>query len=368
MNELEPIEGRLAASIDKQVTGDLRVRTGGLIWASMTQVMEFAKLMAISGVAVPKHLRGNPGACLGIVTQAINWEMDPFAVANKSYAVSDRLAYESQLINAVILRRAPIVDRFTISYSGSGKTRRCTVAARIKSGAVLEYESPEMGTIPIQNSPLWKADPDQQLFYFASRAFCRRHFPDVLLGVYSRDELEGSAMGNSPPQQRKSLGEKLKAIAKEGGPRVIPAVSELADRFTPERGKPLPYELPPNDEPAHKDNRFYRQTPDAFAEEHDAETGELVEMKPEELREILKGPERLTSEEVKIVQDYLVGQEGGQPLKIEELDAETATVVLAGQLAARQGDAAYQKWWKRLNAPDAERATPHLEAIRAHLP
>jgi hypothetical protein len=318
MNELEPIEDRLRESIkevtgdlrvredrlresiNKEVTGDLRVRTGGLIWASMTQVMEFAKLMAISGVAVPKHLRGNPGACLGIVTQAINWEMDPFAVANKSYAVSDRLAYESQLINAVILRRAPIVDRFGITYAGDGKTRRCTVSAQIRSGAILEYESPELGTIPTQNSPLWKSDPDQQLFYFASRSFCRRHFPDVLLGVYTRDELEDNAPLPRTYAPKESLSEKLAALASK-----------------PERGNPVPYKHPILD-----------------ASEHDAETGEIVETE----------------------------------LNVDKLDADTATVVLAGQLAARQGDAAYQKWWKRLNADDAERAKPHLESIRVHLP
>jgi len=49
-------------------------------------------------------------------------------------------------------------------------------------------------------------------------------------------------------------------------------------------------------------------------------------------------------------------------------DAETAAVLLAGQAAAKQGDAAFQKWWKRLNAVDAERAKPHLEALRKHIP
>jgi len=306
MNELEPIEDRLRASIDKNITADLRV--GGLMW--MSQAMEFAKLMAIAGVAVPRHLRGNPGACLGIVTQALNWEMDPFAVANKSYAVSDRLAYESQLINAVILRRAPIVDRFAVNYSGSGKTRRCTVSARIKSGAMLEYESPEMGVIPTQNSPLWKADPDQQLFYFASRAFCRRHFPDVLLGVYTRDELQDFAP--APEQSKQSLGDKLTAIA----------------------SKPVP--RPPIYPAEWKDEQPHFGPPEGVSDYADPQTGEFVEVTP--------------------------------PLDIDGMDTDTATVVLAGQLAARQGDAAYKKWWNRLSAPDAERAKPHLEAIRAHLP
>jgi hypothetical protein len=36
----------------------------------------------------------------------------------------------------------------------------------------------------------WPSNPDQQLFYYSSRAMCRRHFPDVLLGVYTMDEAQ----------------------------------------------------------------------------------------------------------------------------------------------------------------------------------
>ena len=115
--------------------------------------------------------------------------MSPFAVANKTYVVNDRLAYEAQLINAVILRRAPIKGRMKIEYTGEGEKRRCKVTATLTDGDRVEYESPEIGKIPVKNSPLWKGDPDQQLFYFASRSMCRRHFPDVILGIYTADEL-----------------------------------------------------------------------------------------------------------------------------------------------------------------------------------
>ena len=46
-------------------------------------------------------------------------------------------------------------------------------------GQWVDYESPEIGKIPTKNSPLWKSDPAQQLFYFAARSLARRHFPDV---------------------------------------------------------------------------------------------------------------------------------------------------------------------------------------------
>ena len=55
----------------------------------MAQLLDF---VAIGGVSVPKHLRGNPGACIAVV----QWRLSPCAVANKSYSVNDRLGYEAQ--------------------------------------------------------------------------------------------------------------------------------------------------------------------------------------------------------------------------------------------------------------------------------
>lgn len=196
MNDQRPIEERIAERTDLTIAGATEVSgdVGGLAFRDMGQVLEFSKLMAVSGQAVPKHLRGVPGACLAVSLQALNWRMDPFAVANKSYAVNDRIAYEAQLIHAVIEQRAPITGRIKGKYEGEGTTRKCILwATSAEDGERIEYEGPEIGKITIKNSPLWKADPDQQLWYYSVRAMCRRHFPDVILGVYERDEIEGAA-------------------------------------------------------------------------------------------------------------------------------------------------------------------------------
>lgn len=190
-NNTTTTELAIEKKIDRSVTATTAMSiNGGVNFHHFGELMEFAKVMAISQVAIPKHLRDNPGACLAVCIQASEWQMSPFAVANKSYSVNDRLAYEAQLINAVILRRAPLAGRFVISHEGEGDKRRCTVSAETLDGQKVEYTSPEIGRIKVKNSPLWTSDPDQQLFYFSSRSLCRRHFPDVLLGVYTQDELE----------------------------------------------------------------------------------------------------------------------------------------------------------------------------------
>jgi hypothetical protein len=236
MTDIAPSEQRIAERINSAVTGELAVSNaaGGLAFVNMNQAMEFAKMMAISSVAVPKHLRSNPGACLAIVIQAIEWRLSPYAVANKSYSVNDRLAYESQLIQAVILQRAPIVGRFKVEYTGDGESRVCKVWARLKDGEeTVEYISPPFGRITPKNSPLWKSDPDQQQFYYSGRALCRRHFPDVLLGVYADDEiLPPGPDGARDVTPAKTISNKLDALA--GLPS---STSPSLDQVDPETGE-----------------------------------------------------------------------------------------------------------------------------------
>jgi hypothetical protein len=83
------------ASTGSRSTLEVSDALGGLRFQNMVEVMEFAKCMASPSTAVPKHLRGNPGMCLAVCVQALEWRFSPFAVANKSYVVNDRIGYES---------------------------------------------------------------------------------------------------------------------------------------------------------------------------------------------------------------------------------------------------------------------------------
>jgi hypothetical protein len=163
---------------------------GMLLPQTFGEVIGFSEIMARSQHAIPKHLRDVPGACLAVTMQALRWEMDPFAVAAKSYNVKDMIAYEAQLIAAVVLVRAPLTSAPVYEYSGEGATRRCTVSALFKDGVTRSYESPKFSDIKTKNSPLWVADPDQQLGYYSIRAFARRYCPEVILGVYTPEEAE----------------------------------------------------------------------------------------------------------------------------------------------------------------------------------
>jgi len=157
---------------------------------SLGDVVRFAELMCQSKAGIPAYLHGNAPDCMAITLQALQWSFNPFSVAQKSYKIKDVIAYEAQLIAAVINTRADLKRRPQIEYQGEGAKRKCIVTFEFKDGSVQVYESPEFTNITPKNSPLWKSDPDQQQAYYSLRAGARRYCPEVILGAYDRDEVE----------------------------------------------------------------------------------------------------------------------------------------------------------------------------------
>ncbi len=161
-----------------------------LVPQTVGEVVTLAEMMSRAGQAVPKHCRGEPGICFAIASRALVWEMDPFAVATKTYVVNDAVAYEAQLVASLIHTRAPIIGRPRYTFIGSGDDLQCKITWKDEADSEpMEYLSPKIGTITPKNSPLWKSHPDQQLGYHSIRAMARRYYPELLLGVYTPDEM-----------------------------------------------------------------------------------------------------------------------------------------------------------------------------------
>ena len=175
---------------------------------TLAEVVKFADVMCTADLALPKHLRGNAGACMAIAMQALEWEMSPFAVASKSYAVNGQIAYEAQLIMAVVNTRSGIEGRLKFAFEGAGSERVCIAYGKL-DGEIYEVRSPRFGDISPKNSPLWKSDPDQQHCYYTARAWGRRYTPEVLLGVYDREEIQQAHGPNQVRDGTASLQERL---------------------------------------------------------------------------------------------------------------------------------------------------------------
>lgn len=208
--------------VDRALANDIAIsrETGGVDIRKLGEVMEAAKLMSLAGSMVPAFLRENPGGCFAIIWKAFAWGMDPFAVASMAYEVENwktkerTVAFMSQLIHAIIEARAPIKQRLAVRYEGEGDDRVCIVSGHFRNEeAAREHKSPRLGDRKptpqtrrnrqsgeeyetTSGSPLWQTKPDVQLFYDTSRDWARIYCPDVLLGIYTKEEM--AAVGFTP--------------------------------------------------------------------------------------------------------------------------------------------------------------------------
>lgn len=159
------------------------------------ELLDMANTLAGSGTMIKDMYRNNPGDCMGLIMICQPYGFNPFMVSWKTYKASKGadapISFESQLVNAMVNMSAPVKGRLRYHYEGEGEKMTCRVVGIDReTGEEIDYVSPEFGKIPTKNSPLWKADPQQQLGYYSARAWCRRHFPELLLGVYTREEID----------------------------------------------------------------------------------------------------------------------------------------------------------------------------------
>jgi len=167
---------------------------------SLDKMLRIAEQLANSRLTVPKHLVGNVGDCLAIVTQAMLWNMNPFAVAQKTHLVNGVLGYEAQLVNAVLQNSGAVRSLPRYEYRSEGNGLECRVGFFVRGETDIIFgEWLRSADITTKNSPLWKTNPRQQLGYLQIKNWARAFVPGALLGVYTTDELEDTLMGRDTP-------------------------------------------------------------------------------------------------------------------------------------------------------------------------
>lgn len=237
---------------------------------ALTQLQAVAGLMAQAAVTVPEHLRGNPADCMAIIMQAMQWGMNPYAVAQKTHLVNGVLGYEAQLVNAVISSSNAIVGRFHYEYEGDwskcassreeivkkpakgggtydkkelvrGWNSADEEGLSVRVGAVIRGESEITWGEPVflssvitRNSPLWISNPKQQIAYLALKYWARLYCPAVVLGVYTPDEVEQRTEKeiNPAPAPRMSVQEITSDVSTTSSARECTTnIDALADEF-----------------------------------------------------------------------------------------------------------------------------------------
>lgn len=251
---------------------------------AMKALTDFGKMMSESKVTIPTHLHSKPADCTAIALQAMQWGFNPYAVAQKTFiSPGGALGYEGQLVNAAIISSGRLTDVPEYEYigdwskilgkveerkseNGKGKYYVAVWDRRDEAGLgvicrahlVGESKPREIQVMMAQAWPRfstqWATDPQQQISYLAVRKFARRYAPDVILGVYTGDELAGPTtvdMGfaeevTPPPPagpQRKSAKAPAEPKPEASAPAAAPAQTVI-DGNTGEIASPPPAPAP----------------------------------------------------------------------------------------------------------------------------
>lgn len=256
---------------------------------ALDKLVRFAEIMACSRVTVPAHLAGKASDCLAVTMQAVQWRMNPFAVAQKTFMVNGVLGYEAQLVNAVISTMAPTRDRIQYAwfgpwekvigkfvertspkgnkYAAPGWTLADETGCGVRVWATMKNEEQPreleilLSQAQVRNSTLWASDPKQQLAYLAVKRWARLHCPDVILGVYTPDEIDSAppverditpaksadlnALINQSRQEAEAVGEHSEAEAEAVAEVKASGVEQSTSETTP----PAPPPTPPAPQP-----------------------------------------------------------------------------------------------------------------------
>jgi hypothetical protein len=160
----------------------------GLIPETMAEAMRLAEMMA-NAKLVPKDLQKSPADCLMVIQAAIRWRMDAFAVAQECSVIQGKLMYSGKLVAAVVNARGNLTSRLSFAYRGEGDDRTITVSGQLRG-----EDEPRVVEVVFKHARTanthWQKQPDQQLMYHGARVWARRHAPELMLGVWSEEEID----------------------------------------------------------------------------------------------------------------------------------------------------------------------------------
>lgn len=227
MSLVSPVEQRdqmlapFASSETRLPSASVRSSDLLLLGDSFERLFNVAEMMAKGKVSIPRHFQGNQADCFAVVMQAVQWGMNPYAVAQKTYITpSGALGYEAQLISAVIAENAGVtglpryeyigdwtkvlgkVEEKKSTREGAGKYLAATYTKEDEEGLGVrciltikgETEPRVMEVFMSQCYPRfstqWATDPKMQISYVAIRKWGRQNTPGVILGVAGTEEEE----------------------------------------------------------------------------------------------------------------------------------------------------------------------------------
>lgn len=166
------------------------------VFASSTS-FELAQRMATAlakSTIVPKEYQNNISNALIAVEMAARLHTSPMMVMQNLYVVNGRPAWSSQYIIAMINSSGKYRTELQFEMEGKGDGLSCYAWAEDRSGHKVVGPKITMAMAKAEgwanrNGSKWQTMPEVMIRYRAASFFGRMYCPDMIMGIYSRDEV-----------------------------------------------------------------------------------------------------------------------------------------------------------------------------------
>jgi hypothetical protein len=178
----------------------------------------------------PRHLIGKPEACFAVVSRALTWRLDPYAVAQNTYQTpGGAIGYSGALCRAALENSGQIEGGVKTAYYGDWSKVQgrfawqtsqkggkfpvrawkdedeeglgITVSARLRGEDAPRSMDLDMKRAQPRNSTLWATDPRTQLMYTAIRRFANSEVSHLFIGVpFDREPVVTTPSIPAPPE------------------------------------------------------------------------------------------------------------------------------------------------------------------------
>lgn len=176
---------------------------------TMAQLQRLARMYAESGL-VPDHYKNNVAGCAIGIQMALRMHVDILTFLQCSFVHKGKIGIEAKLAMARLNTSGKIKGRVTykLDRGPDGKVKSCTATAEDADSGEIFSQTVDWDMVVAEGwnqsngsqKSKWMTLPDLMFQYRAGIFLARIHYPDVLLGMYTIDELEDMARsGDSGP-------------------------------------------------------------------------------------------------------------------------------------------------------------------------
>lgn len=208
-NEARNLDLRQKADVEIDDRGQFRPRNLAALYR--------LGVMYSKSSLVPDHYRNRPEDCAIGIQMAMRCGVDILTFLQSSYIVHGKPGIEAKLAIALINASGQIKGRIRWKFDGAGKTRKCTAfATDALTGETLEqtidWAMVEAEGWSKKSGNKWSTMPDVMFQYRSAMFLARMHFPDVLMGLRTVDELEDIGASGETASEGPSLDELTQRI------------------------------------------------------------------------------------------------------------------------------------------------------------